>query len=57
MKCVRFVCTCSKATSNKYFILQIAFNRSSWPSKKRKRSRMSLKKEALGDWGKGKRIH
>lgn len=41
-------------TSNKYYILQIDFNRSSWPSKERKRSRMRLKKEAqaLGDWGK-----
>lgn len=42
--------------SNKYFILQIAFNRNSWPSKERKRSRMRLKKEALGDWGKVERI-
>lgn len=58
MKYIRFVCIRSKATSNKYFVLQIGFNRSSWPSKERKRSRMRLKKEApaLGDWGKGEKF-
>ena len=55
MKYITFVCIHSKATSNKYFVLQIDFNRSSWPSKERKRSRMRLKKEALGDWGKGEK--
>ena len=47
----------------KNFVLQITARthsisktqRSSWPSKERKRSRMRLKKEALGDWGKGEK--